>query len=200
MSDAAPCYRAKCDSFRCNQLCEEGQQHEQALHLVRRVRRHTIVPNAIAYDAEPQSQHTLRLLGAVQRHEIAPGAITYNADIRAYKVAGHLLRTKQRSTIVLDVITGGAAIGPCDMGQRGHQAVRLLCATQYHAIVPSAIASDAAVRACEVDQQHQQDLHLLRMVQRRTMVSNAMAYCARLAVPAGLKLYGRRSAILLCLA
>jgi len=31
--------------------CEKGQQHQQALHLLRAMQRHAIVPDAIAYSA-----------------------------------------------------------------------------------------------------------------------------------------------------
>ena len=72
------------------QCVQKGQQHQQALHLLRAMQRHTIVPDVIIYNGAicvckegQQHQQALRLLRAIQRHAVVAVAITDTAAIGA---------------------------------------------------------------------------------------------------------------------
>jgi len=85
--------------------CEQGQQHQKALRLLRAMRRHAIVLKGW------QHQQTLHLLRAVRRHDVVPDVVTYKAVISAgekgqqHQQALHLFRVMQPHAIVLSMIT-----------------------------------------------------------------------------------------------
>ena len=152
-SEAAPCRRPGCDQVLCRtSACgERGQQRPQALHSLRAMRRHAIVPSAIVFrcrhpcvrcgpaaptglaslaNGVPPNHRTRcdRLLcgsrSTSRPYVFMSGAAPCYRARRDRLQRSDLLRMLRRRTIVLNVIAYSAAIGPCDISRRCQQAGR----------------------------------------------------------------------------
>jgi len=169
--DAVPCRRAGCGHLQCcRQRVQKGQQHQQALLLLRALKRHAIVPDVITYGA----------------------AISVSNKCQRHQQASYLLRARRRYAIAPAVIACSTAISVCVMSKQHQQALHLLRAMQCQAIASDEVTYRAALRpaasagltslSCDavpchragcsplqycnqrarVGRQHQQALHLLR--------------------------------------
>jgi len=92
-SDAAPCHHPRRDHLQRIMAQPSGLQYQQTLRLLRKMQRHTIVPNVITCNAASrarmgqQFQQALHLLRAMQRHAPVPEGIAYN-EVQCCQLCG----------------------------------------------------------------------------------------------------------------
>ena len=171
--DAAPCHRAGGGYLQGShqRVRKRGQQHKQALRLLREVQRRALVPEVAicgaalsACEKGQQHQQALHLLRAVRRQAIVPDVVAYGAAISgcgsssstsrryfSYERCGamplrRLWATALRYPGIVPVVSArGAADRACARGQRGQQALQPRRAMRHHDFAPEVPAAPAGL-------------------------------------------------------
>jgi len=126
MCDAVLCRRAGCGPYcAAASVCKWDQQPQRALHLLRALQRHAMVPDVTTHGAAvsagskcQQHQQALRLSRAMRRCASVPVVIACSAAIsvcgksKRHQQALHLLPAARGQAVASDVVTHSAALTP----------------------------------------------------------------------------------------